>query len=285
MTRPTSARESSSELGASPLRQAENGLRRIFIDQINAAVSELNLEVSWYADSWIAVVSGRGQQTKIVGYTFALNDAASAEAALDKVCAYEMLRHAGVPAVTHQLIDLPATELDETDDAAALLPLVLKPHRSSGGDDVVRARTLDELRSHLRTLARRHHAVAYSPYLVAHAEYRAVVLDGRLELMYEKRFAGTSAEWRFNLSRGASSCLLGPDDPLFERVSRLAITAADALGVRVAAVDVIATDNGIQVLEVNDAFSLLRFSAHSAEHYRASATFYRNVLACTFVSD
>ena len=62
--------------------------------------------ISWTAlsDDWVLELSKDGVTSKIFGYKFSLNDAASTAIAGDKVAMFQLLRQHDVPAVEHRLI-------------------------------------------------------------------------------------------------------------------------------------------------------------------------------------
>lgn len=274
---------------AADVRSDDGALRAVFIEHIELACAELGLDVRWSCDYWVANIRSGDRTTRIVGYTFALNDAASAELALDKVCAYQTLKEAGVVAVPHHLLHFPVLPVRWPGAASRQIrpPVVTKPHRGSSGVDVLLARNPEELRSNLRILASRYRTIAYSPYLDAAGEYRAVVLDNRVLLVYLKRRRAAvdthgRPEWRFNLNLGARPALIDEREPVHEQVSDVASRATRALGIRFGAVDILLTAPTLTVMEVNDAFSMIYFSRFTAEYAAAAAKMYVAVLRAVF---
>lgn len=270
------------------MRSATGGLRRNFVQQIESACRELGLSVEWSADWWIARVVGGRRSTKIIGYTFELNDAASAEAAVDKVCTFQILDDAGIPAIKHHLFEIPdePTDWRERLPADFRPPLVIKPHRGSGGADVLLSETRAQLLANLELLAAKYRIIAYSPYVRVATEYRAVVLDDRVRLLFRKvRPPGNASEWRFNLNLGAQPEVVVGSEPDYHTVSDLARRAARAVGIRFGAVDIVVSSGSEVVMEVNDAFSLVHFSACSAVHFQAAYLVYLLALSSIFDGD
>jgi glutathione synthase/RimK-type ligase-like ATP-grasp enzyme len=57
--------------------------------------------------------------------------------------------------------------------------------------------------------------------------------------------------WRHNLGQGAAPQLLNADDPATAQISALALRAVSVLGIALASVDIVDTDGGLKVLEIN----------------------------------
>ena len=165
--------------------------------------------------------------------------------------------------------------------------LVVKPNDGTGGLGVVRARGPQALEEAVHNGFAAHRALALSPYREIEAEHRAVVLDGAVLLAYAKARPsvvgdgtrtvaalaadaglGTGAlsrsaltdvpasgerrrlDWRHNLGLGATPRPIESSEVRAE-VERLAVRAAETLGLRFASVDVVETADGRAVLEVN----------------------------------
>ncbi len=219
----------------------------------------------------------RGAEEHYVhGYQFGLDTASSALLALDKAATDELLRHAAVPAVEHRLVMHPEMPGGESwdgvrralDSCLADWPagVVCKPNQGTGGRDVRRAHERAELEAAATALLERHRMVSLSPYLPIAAEYRAVVLDGEVLLLYEK--VPAAGEWRHNLELGARPRHV-EDGTVAAELAAIAKAATRALGLRFATVDIIATEvagagASHRVLEVNSAVMLERY-ARAAE--------------------
>src|SRR5262249_31398986 len=153
----------------------------------------------------------------------------------------------------------------------------------SGGIDVHRVTTQDELARILADMARRYRAITASPYVEIECEYRAVILDRAMKLLYRKirpyrdEDSAGPGEWRHNLRLGAVPEMIhGPGEA--PDVLRLAHASMAALGLRFASVDVVRTIEGSMVLEVNSAVTLEHYSRHLPEHAIVAADVYRDAL-------
>jgi len=220
----------------------------------------------------------------IVGYHFPLNNAAACALADDKTAAADVLACFDVPHVRHTLIrfdsgDGLGAEVERVADLFGF-PLVIKPHRGTGGQGVTRVDSQEAMVAALKCLRVQYQALAASPWIDIAREHRLVVLDDRTELIFEKVKPGPAGDWRNNLKYG-SLPVIQSDPRLREPLSSMALRAASVLGLRFASVDVVASRAGLAVLEVNSGVCLERFSAFSHGHFdRAGAVYAHALRAC-----
>jgi ribosomal protein S6--L-glutamate ligase len=255
-----------------------------FVAQITNAAAALGAETTWLSGDYIAAVRRGERAAMIVGYHFPLNNAAACALADDKSATAEVLDWLGVSHVPHTLIrfdgdDALAEEIDRVADLIGF-PLVIKPHRGTGGQGVTRADSPEAMAAALTCLRVRYEALAASPWVDIASEYRAIVLDDHAQLIFEKVRAVPDDEWRYNLKYG-SVPVIQAGNRLCDGLSDLALRAAGALGLRFASVDIVASRAGRAVLEVNSGVCLERFSAFSADHFaRADAVYARALRGC-----
>ncbi|MBM7810264.1 ATP-grasp domain-containing protein [Saccharothrix algeriensis] len=259
-------------------RFPRTGLRH-FVALVEQAAAASGAKVRRHSDHWLAEVVGDDRRVLVIGQVFPLNNAASAQVATDnqvatdKVATCRLLGDAGVPAVPHHLLRF-ADLADPVALARSLvgLPAVLKLHRESSGVDVLRARTAEDAARVLGHLAARSRAIAVSPFLVIDDEYRVVVLDGEVLLVYRKVIA--PGEWRHSLKFGARP------DPAVPPATRAALVpmvrdAMRALELRFASVDIALVGGAPMVLEINSGVTLEHFSQAGPQHQALAADVYR----------
>ena len=281
-----------SERSADPggfFRAADEPLRAPFIEQVEAACAALGIDLTWSSSQWIATMERGGRRQRVAGYTFGLNDSAAVELAVDKGAASSVLSAASIAAVRHRewtFGGLGSRECAELVAGAERLPVVAKPVRGHSGADVHRAGSVDELAAVFDAMRERYKSVAVSPLVEDADEYRLIVLSDRVLLAFVKRRPaakpGRAAEWRHNAEFGSTGEVLGEESPLYGRLAELARAALGALGLRVGAVDVFVSTAGMQVLEVNDAFTLNRFSLESPERFELAAGVVLAVIGACF---
>jgi [lysine-biosynthesis-protein LysW]--L-2-aminoadipate ligase len=190
---------------------------------------------------------GTGELERLVaGGVDVRNPPAALVVAHDKLLTARTLRHAGLPHPHTTLISpsLPA--------AVPELPLVLKPRFGSLGRDVELCSTSDELDAALVRLQRKpwfreHGALAQELVKPRGWDLRVVVAGGRV-VGAACRIARKD-EWRTNAALGAQVESVQP--PPLARA--LALAAARAARTDLVGVDLLPTQNGFVVLELNGA--------------------------------
>jgi glutathione synthase/RimK-type ligase-like ATP-grasp enzyme len=254
-----------------------------FVAQLTNAAMALGAEIAWLSSDYIAALTCGSHTAMVVGYHFPLNNAAACALADDKSATADVLAWVDVPHVRHVLMRFDSAGLAEEIDRVAELfgfPLVIKPHRGTGGQGVTRVTSPEAMAAALTCLRGRYEALAACPWLDIAHEYRVVVLDGQARLIFEKVRALPDGDWRNNLKYG-SVPVMQADDRLTDPLAGIALRAAAALGLRFTSVDVVASPAGLEVLEVNSGVCLERFSGFSTDHFdRASAVYVQALRAC-----
>ncbi|WP_253890498.1 ATP-grasp domain-containing protein [Actinokineospora diospyrosa] len=251
---------------------------RHFVRHVERAVAELGGSIAWHSGHWIGEISRGGARGLIIGYSFPLNNVASAKAADDKVATTVLLLAAKVACVEHRLVrpgwtGSPSVNWDRE------LPVVVKPNVESGGRGVRLATATSELDTAIKELSGRYRALAWSPFLAVEDEYRTVFLDGELLLAFRK-IRADPAEWRHNLHLGATPEVCA-DPSTVDRLRQVGGDAMAALGLRFATVDVVVVDGELLVMEVNSGVSLERFSRHSREYSALAGDVYARAVAAS----
>ncbi|HEV7622733.1 MAG TPA: ATP-grasp domain-containing protein [Amnibacterium sp.] len=175
-----------------------------------------------------------------------LNPPSVLVAAHDKLLTARVLRLSGVPHphTWHIAEGMPA--------AAPELPLVLKPRFGSWGRDVTLCRTQVELDNELDRLRfrgwfREHGVIAQELVPPQGWDLRVIVAGGRV--VGAARRQAAPGEWRTNVALGGDTEPTEP--PPLARA--LALSAAAAVGADLVGVDLLPTENGFLVAELNGA--------------------------------
>jgi glutathione synthase/RimK-type ligase-like ATP-grasp enzyme len=270
-------------------RAREEALRAPFIEQVEAACRSLGIRLTWSSDRWIGTMQRDSRRERVVGYTFGLNDSAAVEISIDKGATSSVLSSNSVEVVRHR--EWTFGDLGSVADAQIVadderLPIVVKPVRGHSGIDVYRAFSVDEVAATFDLLRQKYGAVVVSPFVSDAEEYRLIFLDGRSMLAFQKKRAADAkdprTEWRHNAEFGSTPEVLAEDSEIYERLASLARRAMVALGLRVGAVDILVSGDEHRVLEVNDAFTLDRFSLASSAGFDRAAAIVLAVVAAIF---
>jgi glutathione synthase/RimK-type ligase-like ATP-grasp enzyme len=269
---------------------AEEAPRPAFSSQITQVTKELNIDLEWCSANWVARLRKGTKVAHIVGYTFPLNNSASAQLAHDKVATYAILDANGISAIPHYLLRLGSRTVSGIDEIPSQppipIPLVFKPNDGSHGTDVYLVRCPDDYLRIFSTMAARYRAIAISPWIPIEDEFRVVVLDGTSRIIYRKvrhlsGFDKNPNEWRHNLRYGAIPALV-TDNQLSQKLNWLALAGMSSLGLRFASVDIVTSSQGASILEINGAVTLERFSSQSMIYSDLALSVYKDAMRAVF---
>jgi ribosomal protein S6--L-glutamate ligase len=177
---------------------------------------------------------------------FSVNESQAIARSRDKLRALQILARAGLP--------MPITSFAHaTDDIDHLIrivggpPLIVKLLEGTQGVGVVLAETRKAAESVIAAFRQLDANILVQQFVAeaGGADIRAFVVGSRVVAAMERQ--APEGEFRSNLHRGGTARLIELDKP--DRL--LAIKAARTLGLQVAGVDLIRSDKGLLVLEVN----------------------------------
>ena len=194
--------------------------------------------------------------------------------------------------------------------------LVCKPNNGTGGDEVYLVTNQAELENATNIIFTDSDAMAISPYVEIIDEYRCVVLDGKIKLVYKKKRPSIIGDgirtvneiiaksrgadmtpmsenivlaegeehilnWKHNLGLGASAKIV----PLQECNPinfNLAKQVAHKLNIRFASIDIVLVGSEYKVLEVNSGVMLEFFSRESENNYQIAKYIYKDAIVKMF---
>ncbi|MDR2634792.1 MAG: hypothetical protein LBC13_02290, partial [Clostridiales bacterium] len=156
---------------------------------------ERGIDCALFATDWIISMKKNGVTKFVYGYQFPNNDACSAALAGDKAGLYSALTDNGIAAVPHWFFMPPQSihyiGRDDTAERASALAatgnaFVVKPNDGTGGEGVIRTRGLSELLNGINGIFKSGHPAAVSPFIDIEDEYRTVILNGSVKLIFRK---------------------------------------------------------------------------------------------------
>jgi len=315
-------------IGSKP-RQSSHNKERHIVRIIREICEEQGISCESFSYDWIFKLCKDDWKAFVIGYDFGLNSSASARICDDKCAAYAVLSNAGVPAVEHFLYMSPSNMhyIGVNGNWARLGDclmkhgrIVCKVNEGTGGNNVFLVENKFQLEQATHKIFKTSRTMAVSPFYNIEREYRAIVLDGDVKLLYSKNIPsvvgdgrqtvfellsryvvankcridfgsisndvlfsvlpygeGYRAGWKFNLGQGALPQAL-PDGDKRTRLAKLAVHAAKALSVRLASIDIIETNDGMRILEVNNGIMMERFIQAAKENYHVARDIYRQVV-------
>lgn len=171
--------------------------RRLLADLVAEICQERSIVVTEFSDDWLLRLELGDRVSHIFGYDFGVNDATAQMLAKDKSATSDILRHAGISHVHHTLINTPEVPqfVPESGNWAFLTDylaqngndIVCKPNDGTGGHDVHRVTTIQELEAAVQRHFGRRRSFCVSPFLRIAVEYRLVVVQGVVRLIYSKQ--------------------------------------------------------------------------------------------------
>ena len=257
---------------------AMSGSNRIFVDAITKYCAGHGIACEVKSQGWLIVMARDGKRRFALGYDLGLNSAISHRIASDKAATSDILAMSGIPCIVHTqfsnpvLADYaPASGLREAMlDLLRSRPqgIVVKPNEGTSGRLVFKVTNEAELDEAARDIFALHLSLAISPYVEIAQEVRVVLIDDVPLAVYEKQ---RGADWRHNLDLGARPLLLPPGATRDTCVA-LAISAAQAIGIRFASIDVVRAANKWKVLEINSGVMMETLGRHHPEEVTAAYT-------------
>jgi D-alanine-D-alanine ligase-like ATP-grasp enzyme len=162
------------------------------------------IDIESFSYDWILKLSKNDVSKHIFGYNFELNSATSKMIAGDKSAASDLLHAAGVATVIHQLFLNPNMEkyVSSIGNWQNILKyfhdndqqIVCKPVDGTGGNGVFMANSIIKLEQAIHSLFSKHRSICLSPFYDIQKEYRAVILDGEVQLLYQKNIPFVEAD-------------------------------------------------------------------------------------------
>jgi len=139
-------------------------------------------------------------------------------------------------------------------DAAQELgyPIIMKTIEGAGGQGVMRAGSENELKPVMDTMKSFEQDICLQEYQEHGGTDTRVIVIG--DEVYAYRRSSNGDEWRSNLAAGGER----EEADINPEMRQAALTAVRASGFDIAGVDVIETEDGVYVLELNSAFGLYK---------------------------
>jgi glutathione synthase/RimK-type ligase-like ATP-grasp enzyme len=309
-------------------RNLKNGDRQL-IKIIRDICAEQGITLETYSYDWILKLTYNGSVMYIYGYQFPLNDAAAELICGDKAALSAVLAGCGIPAAEHEFFMSPSNihYTGGNGNWARLTGLlqrhgrlVCKRNNGSGGIGVYIVSGQPELELTVSEIFRGSRSMSVSPFYDIINEFRVIMLDGNVRLIYKKirpyvtgdgkhtnfelafdKFNSSMRDleitadlsavpaagekvnlgWKHNLGQGSKAAAV-EDAELKSRLGSLAARASEALKIKFASVDIIETAAGFMILEINSGIMMENFAASGKENFNTSKTIYSDAINLYF---
>lgn len=200
--------------------------------------------------------------------------------------------------------------------------IVIKPNSSYEGYDVYKCTSTKRIEEILNILYNKYKYIVISPFINIKSEYRAIYFNGEILLIYEKQLPYVISDgktsliellikkdycsyikmfsddelckvyhkgkrinlnWKFNLSQGSYCSIIDEQQSLYNKLNSLAISAANAINITFASVDiVIDTDGKLRILEINSGVAMDQFIMKVNGGRKIATSIYEKVIKHMF---
>lgn len=175
--------------------EMENSERN-FVKIIKEICEEENIQIESFSYDWIFKLHKNGVYNYILGYQFGLNTCSVHSICCDKSAASEVMSALNIPNIEHIFFMSPTNQkyvgkngnwLAMTELLNTYGKLVCKSNNGTGGNSVYCVSNQYELENAAFKVQRSSRAMAISPYYDIENEYRTIVLNGEIKLVYVKQ--------------------------------------------------------------------------------------------------
>ena len=268
-----------------------------FNDIINELCKEKNIKLTSISKNWIKVLERDNQIHYMISHKFDLNNNSITKILDDKYAFFELMELKKNPIIKHHIIFKNYSK----EDIKKLYELynhnlVIKANLGTCGKEVFHENNLEKIYDLLDNLLIKNYSLSICLYINIINEYRVIILDSQILLMYGKikpvvigdgkktlsellidfnpyyfknkkdipNIVLKSGEkyvynWQFNLSRGANIFM---DIPTYleEKIFKLALKVVKDINVRFCSIDIILDNkNNLYLLEANSGVMLDNF--------------------------
>jgi ribosomal protein S6--L-glutamate ligase len=208
------------------------------ISDVEAVIPRIGSSHTFYGTAIV-------RQFEMMGI-FSANESQAIARSRDKLRSLQLLSRAGVGMPLTAFASNPQS-IDALIEAVGGAPVVMKLLQGTQGIGVVLAETKKAAKSVMEAFYGLNANVLIQEYIEESKgeDIRALVVGGEVVAAMKRK--GAEGDFRSNLHRGGSAELI----QLTEEESRTAVDAVDALGLNVAGVDMLQSNRGPLIMEVN----------------------------------
>lgn len=173
-----------------------NNAQRPIVKIIQEICAEQGIHCERFSYDWIFRLTKQGHIAHIYGYQFGNNSAATQLICTDKSATSDLLISQNIPTVKHHFFISPADMdyIGVQGNWQRLLELleehkkiVCKPNGGTGGIDVFLVTNQRELEQAVTRIFQHSKTMAVSPWVQIDAEYRVILLNQRVQLIFAKQ--------------------------------------------------------------------------------------------------
>ena len=173
-----------------------NSKGRNFVKIIEEICLEEKISLESFSSGWVLKLCKDNINKYIFGYKFELNPSAVDAICCDKSAASDVMKSFNIPNIEHEFFVSPQNQkyVGESGTWGRLMELlnknkklVCKPNDGAGGNNVYLVCSQKDLELATYNIFKTAKAMAVSPYYEIENEYRTIVLNGDIKLIYSKK--------------------------------------------------------------------------------------------------
>ena len=283
--------------------------------------NEENINIESYCDSYCFKLSKNNKFTYIYDNIFENNSSSLYKILKDKSAVYELLNKHNIPCIEHFYFFSKVKIDDQLENNLKshlnqYKKLVLKHNEGMSGNDIYFIDNSNDLISKSKRIFNKYQSLCVSPFYNFLHEYRIVVLNGDVKLVFDKirpfivgdgqntitklahKKYGSKIKfsknlnpdliakvnekivlnWKHNLNFGATPHIV-TDKKILDSLSRIALDASKALNIKFACIDIVEIDtHELKILEINGSVTMGKFAAFSQYNYNLAKNIYKEAI-------
>ncbi len=294
---------------------------------IGEICKELNIDFKIISKDWVMVLT-KGNKTKCIsGYKFPLNDNAISNVLDDKYALYDLCKLKNIPIIEHSILFNPHSKLGS--NTQVLLneyfqkyqkDVVIKPNNGTEGTDIYHITKFNDLVTKANELFKTNFSISICPFYDIEAEYRVIVLDAKVELIFEKERLEVigdgiktvkdllmaknpnyfqnielskafntvlplnekyTYDWRYNLSKGATAKYV--DDINIKNILRtMALDVTKKIGANFVSVDIVKCNDTYMLMEINSGVCINKVTNFIDKDLKTTKRIYKKAILKMF---
>lgn len=158
-----------------------------FQELMKEIAKEENIEYSLLSDDFVIELKKKNVKKYIYAYKFPLNDHGIGLILDDKYAFYSTLLRLNIKTVKTKAIFSNYQKEDLLNDLNTYKKLIVKANNGTCGKEVFKVETKEELFTKIDFLLNKNAPVCLSPYYSIKSEYRVIVLNKQVKLIYGKK--------------------------------------------------------------------------------------------------
>lgn len=260
--------------------------KRPYLNLIQQSVKSLGITFEEITPDFVYRVSNGVKSFVMVDAEIGLNSSASTIIAMSKSLTYDVLYKSDIPAVEHLYLPHPESKFSGLEPYSVAEryfyafngQVVVKQDNGAQGNHVYKVEGLEDLKQKLDILFSLQLNGAIGPYYKAEIEYRIVTFNHQARVFLGKKRVGS---WKHNLINGAVAIEV-QDQATRDALAELASRTSKALGLDFCSVDILETDQGLRVIEVNHKVMLDEYRKQYPGEVEGLSSLYREVMLQRF---